>query len=75
MKAIILISSIFYLIGLFIGNKIDLVKKSIPPVEKIIIHKIKEFNTSKSISFIQEKKEENSGVTTKDLESKAETKK
>ncbi len=51
MKAIILISSIFYLLGLFIGNKIDLVKKSIPPVEKIILHKIKEYKPSKYFYF------------------------
>ncbi len=50
MKAIILISSIFYILGLKIGNKIDLVKKSIP-VEKIIIHKIQEFKPSKCISY------------------------
>lgn len=35
MKTIIVISSIFYILGLKIGNKIDLVKKSIP-IEKII---------------------------------------
>ena len=35
MKAIILISSIFYILGLKIGNKIDIVKKA-NPVEKII---------------------------------------
>lgn len=35
MKAIILISSIFYILGLKIGNQIDLVKKA-NPVEKII---------------------------------------
>lgn len=34
MKAIILISSIFYILGLKIGNKIDLVKK-VNPVETI----------------------------------------
>ena len=50
MKTTILISSIFYLLGLFIGNKIDLVKKSIP-VEKIIIHKIKEYTPSKCFCF------------------------
>ena len=50
MKAIILISSIFYLLGLFIGNKIDLVKKSFP-VEKIIIHKIQEYKPSKCFCF------------------------
>ena len=50
MKAIILISSIFYFLGLFIGNKIDLVKKSFP-VEKIIIHKIQEYKPSKCFCF------------------------
>lgn len=40
MKAIILISSIFYILGLKIGNKIDLVKKNIP-VDKIISNNIK----------------------------------
>ena len=50
MKAIVLISSIFYFLGLFIGNKIDLVKKSFP-VEKIIIHKIQEYKPSQCICF------------------------
>jgi hypothetical protein len=40
MKAIILISSIFYILGLKIGNKIDLVKKS-NPAEKVITEKAK----------------------------------
>jgi hypothetical protein len=40
MKAIILISSIFYILGLKIGNKIDLVKKS-TPVKKVVTEKIK----------------------------------
>ena len=40
MKAIILISSIFYILGLKIGNKIDLVKKSNPP-EKVITENVK----------------------------------
>jgi len=35
MKAIILISSIFYILGLKISTKIDLIKRS-HPVEKII---------------------------------------
>jgi len=39
MKAIILISSIFYILGLKIGNKIDFIKKS-NPVETIITNKI-----------------------------------
>ena len=40
MKAIILISSIFYILGLKIGNKIDLVKKS-DPAEKVMATKVK----------------------------------
>ena len=39
MKAIILISSIFYILGLKISNKIDLVKRN-NPVDKIITNKI-----------------------------------
>jgi hypothetical protein len=39
MKAIILISSIFYILGLKISNKIDFIKKS-NPVETIITNKI-----------------------------------
>ena len=50
MKAIILISSIFYILGLKIGNKIDLVKKS-NPVDKIITNSITTVKPSKSISF------------------------
>jgi hypothetical protein len=41
MKTIILISSIFYILGLKIGNKIELVKKS-DSNEKIITQKVKE---------------------------------
>lgn len=40
MKAIILLSSIFYILGLKIGNKIDLVKKN-DPVDKVIATKVK----------------------------------
>lgn len=40
MKAIILISSIFYILGLKIGNKVDIVKKN-SPIEKIITNSIK----------------------------------
>lgn len=39
MKAIILISSIFYILGLKISNQIDLVKKS-NPADTVIINKI-----------------------------------
>ena len=53
MKAIILISSIFYILGLKIGNKIDLVKKSIP-VKKIITNTI---NVKKPSNCCDYKKE------------------
>lgn len=43
MKAIILISSIFYILGLKLGNKIDLVKDN-EPTPKVITNKI---NTNK----------------------------
>lgn len=42
MKAIILISSIFYILGLKIGHKIDLVKKVNPAKTITITTKIKE---------------------------------
>jgi len=54
MKAIILISSIFYILGLKISNKIDLVKRS-NPVEKIIIHKVKPDTQQKSVDFEEAK--------------------
>ncbi|MBT3383400.1 MAG: hypothetical protein HN778_05710 [Prolixibacteraceae bacterium] len=53
MKAIILISSIFYILGLKIGNKIDLVKKS-NPVEKIITNNIIVKKPAKTICFKDE---------------------
>ncbi|NQU51325.1 MAG: hypothetical protein HQ522_02185 [Bacteroidetes bacterium] len=53
MKAIILISSIFYILGLKIGNKIDLVKKS-NPVDKIITHKVKVQEQKKSCDYAAE---------------------
>jgi len=53
MKAIILISSIFYLLGLKIGNKIDLVKKS-EPSEKIITQKVKVEQPSNCCQFSEE---------------------
>lgn len=53
MKSIIIISSIFYIIGLKIGNKIDLLKRSIP-VEKIITHKIKEIIPQKNFNYAEE---------------------
>lgn len=50
MKAIILISSIFYVLGLKISNKIDFVKR-INPVEKIINNAIPPKKTDKVFHF------------------------
>ena len=50
MKAIILISSIFYILGLKISNQIDLVKKC-NPVDTIITNKIIATPPSKTIYF------------------------
>jgi len=57
MKAFILISSIFYILGLKISNKIDLVKKS-NPVEKIITHKVKTTESEENASFETEAKKD-----------------
>lgn len=54
MKAIILISSIFYILGLKISNKIDLIK-STPKVEKISIQKATPEISKKNIEFDQAK--------------------
>ncbi len=50
MKAIILISSIFYILGLKVSNTIDLVKKS-SPAEKIITHKVQVAEPEKNACF------------------------
>ena len=50
MKAIILISSIFYIIGLKIGTKIELAPKN-SPVEKIISNKISTKKSGKAFEF------------------------
>ncbi|WP_346860206.1 hypothetical protein [uncultured Draconibacterium sp.] len=50
MKAIILISSIFYILGLKISNKIDLIKK-VAPVEKVTIQKVKPEIQEKAVNF------------------------
>lgn len=52
MKEIILISSIFYILGLKLGNKIDIVKKS-NPVDSIIINCIPSSKPSRAIHFEQ----------------------
>ena len=64
MKAIILISSIFYILGLKIGNKIDLIKKSIP-VEKIITHQLKTVEPSECIKYCEETAKESESDTIK----------
>ncbi|HKI89335.1 MAG TPA: hypothetical protein VKA38_09925 [Draconibacterium sp.] len=53
MKAIILISSIFYILGLKISNHIDLVKKC-NPVETVITNKITTTQPSKTVYFQDE---------------------
>lgn len=50
MKIIILVSSIFYILGLKISHKIDLLKRS-HPVEKITIHQEKQIKPAKAIHF------------------------
>ncbi len=50
MNAIILISSIFYVIGLKIGANIELTAKS-SPVEKIISNKISTKKSDKTFEF------------------------
>lgn len=63
MKAIVLISSIFYILGLKISNKIDLVNKPCP-VEKVTIHPAKPETPEKTIDFkeVQTEKKETSAV-------------
>lgn len=56
MKAIILISSIFYILGLKVSNKIDLVKKN-STVEKIITHKVKVTEPEKNANFEMDNEE------------------
>lgn len=50
MKAIILISSIFYILGLKISNKIELVKKS-NPMDTIVTKTIKSVNPDTCIDL------------------------
>ena len=77
MKAIILISSIFYILGLKISNKIDLIKHTPSGVEKVIIHKTIPAKVDKQIELKDASKlksEQDSlaggGMTNKILESK-----
>jgi hypothetical protein len=57
MKAVILISSIFYIIGLKVSNRIDLVGKS-NPVDTLISNKIIPQQPAKAVQVFQT--EENS---------------
>ena len=57
MKVIILISSIFYILGLKISNKIELVKE-VNPVEKIIMHTAKPEESKKNADFEDAEKEQ-----------------
>lgn len=51
MKTIILISSIFYILGLTISNKIDLIKPHSKAVEKVIITKADNTKKESTIDF------------------------
>ena len=53
MKAIILISSIFYILGLKISNKFELIKRS-HPVEKTISTTIQEKQSVNAVKFDEE---------------------
>lgn len=50
MKAIIIISSIFYILGLKISNKIDLIKSS-SKIEKVNIQKIAPSKAEENIDY------------------------
>jgi len=51
MKAIILISSIFYLLGLKLSHTIDLVKSTTPAVSKVVIKNADESPNPGSINL------------------------
>lgn len=51
MKAIILISSIFYILGLKLSNTIDLIKPGVKNVNKVVQQKSDDTKAEKSISF------------------------
>ena len=50
MKVIILLSSIFYILGLKLSNKIDLIKTT-PRIEKISIQKATPAKSEKTIEY------------------------
>jgi len=51
MKAIILVSSIFYILGLKISNTINLVKHQHSAVEKVIVHEVSPVKKEKSLDI------------------------
>lgn len=55
MKTIILISSIFYILGLKLSHKFDLVKKS-DATEKIITHSVPAIKQDKTVDLSNELK-------------------
>ena len=64
MKAVILISSIFYLLGLKISNQIDIFKKS-PPVEKVMTQKVTPAQKGKAAYYKEEIKLKSESDSTK----------
>lgn len=77
MKTIILVSSIFYILGLKISNKIDIIKHPHTAVEKVIVNKTTPMKTEKSIDLKEAAKLETEqdsvaggGITSKILEYK-----
>ena len=66
MKTIILISSIFYILGLKIGHKIDLFK-NYNPVEKISTTTNAVKKAAKSVYFYDETKPDNSPDSLKNV--------
>lgn len=67
MKAIILISSIFYIIGLKVSNQIELVKKS-NPADTLISTKIIPHQPAKSVKVLNDDENLNLTESLKDEE-------
>lgn len=63
MKAIILVSSIFYILGLKISNKFELIKKA-SPADTIISQTVQPRLNKKSIDFTTAEKETSAAETT-----------
>lgn len=76
MKAIILVSSIFYILGLKISNKIDLIKHPRTPAAKVIVREAapalpkKTFDATKESIQAAQDSIRGGGMTEKILESK-----